>query len=111
LDEPIIVNCNQDSDKIISIDILKEYIKFESNGIFICLEKVGEIDYKRNVINKKFPRPAFLYSNKKSKDFSVSKSFYKDKSSSVWKEIDIRKFGYKKNIYLAIQLELATYED
>ncbi|MEN8126054.1 MAG: carboxypeptidase-like regulatory domain-containing protein [Bacteroidota bacterium] len=111
LDTPIIINCDQDSDNIISVDISKEHIKFNSNGIFVCIERVGEIDLKGSVLEKKIIRPGLIFTNKTTKDFLTNKSFYKHKLSNGWEILDYKNMNLKKQIYLAIQLELATYED
>lgn len=108
LETPIIINCNQDSNKIISLDISKERIKLNQNGIFISLERIGEIDKNGNVLDKEYPRPGFLYSTKNSKDFEITKSFYKNVHTTQWEEMNLKTYGYKNNMFLAIQLILAV---
>lgn len=111
LDAPLIINCHQDSEKIISIDVSKEYIKFDSNGIFICVELVGEIDSKGTVIKLKNPRPGFTFTDKMTKDFSTSQLFFKGKLTNEWKVLNAEKIHSEKDIYLAFQLILEIYED
>ncbi|MCF6347565.1 MAG: carboxypeptidase-like regulatory domain-containing protein [Flavobacteriaceae bacterium] len=111
LETPIIIKCNQDSENYINVDISEDYIKFDSNGIFLVIEIVGETNPEGGVINKKTSLPGIRFTDKKSRDFSISKLFYKEKFSNKWKEMKPEIFHLKKEIYLAIQLELAVYED
>jgi hypothetical protein len=111
LETPIIIKCNQDSDNYINVDISKEFIKFDSNGIFFEIEIVGETDSEGSVINREKFLPGITFTNKMSKDFLISKSFYKYKFSNNWKEMKHQEFHLKKEIYLAIQLVLVIYEN
>ncbi len=111
ISKPIIVNCNQDSNKTLVIDIEKEDVEFDENGIFISIEMIGEIDENGIVINQKKPLPGIKYTDKGTKHFSFIKSYYKTKFSGKWEYMNPKTFQFKKEIYLAIQLELAIYED
>lgn len=111
ISKPLIVNCNQNSNKTLVIDIEKENIEFDKNGIFISIEIIGEIDNNGIVIDKKTSLPGIKYTNKGTKHFSSYKSFFKTKFSNDWEEMKIGTFNFKKEMYLAIQLELSIYED
>ncbi len=111
ISKPIIINCNQNSNETLIIDIEKENIEFHKNGIFISIEMIGEIDKNGVVINKPFPLPGIKYTDKGTKHFSFIKSFYKPKFSKEWEEMKASTFHLKKEVYLAIQLELSIYED
>jgi hypothetical protein len=108
--KPIIINYNNNSRKKIKVDISDENIQFDNNGIFICIEIVGEIDIEGNIINQKNPRPGFVCTDKKTKDFSNYKTYYKQTADNDWKEFRKETFHLEKDMFLAIQLILAKYE-
>ena len=108
---PIIINYNHNSENSVTIDLSNEYIIFDKNGVFICFEIVGEIDEKGVVIDKLNHRPGFIYTNKNTKDFNDYKTYYKTKFNDKWIKLDKKTFHFEKDIFPAIKLVLAKYEN
>lgn len=106
---PILIKYSNNSKNSIIIDLSNEYIKFDENGIFICLEITGEVDENGAIINKLNPRPGFVFTDKKTKDFNNHKAFYKTKFNNKWIEFDEKTSFFKKDVFPAIQLVLTTY--
>ena len=110
LEAPITIYCNQSTGKVIEVDISNEYVQLEPTGVFICIEMVGEVS-NGVIINQLNFLPALKFTNKKTKDFTFYKSFIKPKTSNSWQEIDYKKMGLDKQIFLALTLMLSTYEE
>lgn len=108
LDSPEIIHFNQNSEEFIEIDISNEFIRFEEDGIFICIERVGELNEKKEVTYKKQFLPGLIFSTKKTKDFGFTESFSRQNYSQKWKVIDYQKLLLKEQMYLAIQIIIAN---
>jgi len=109
LKSPIIVYCNQDSKNLLRINIAEKNIQFDSNGIFICVEMIGEINSAGEIIDKKNPVPSFKFTNKQTKEF-LSSAYYKGKSSDEWIVVNRIDLHMKRDIFLALGLVVSVYE-
>ena len=109
LETPIIIKFDQLSKDFVEVDISKEFIKLNKNGVFICIEQVGELDKKNIVINKNKFLPGLGFSSKKPKGFESFSSYSKDKNSEYWKELGSR-LKLASKLYLAVQLIVAEYK-
>ncbi|WP_405399153.1 carboxypeptidase-like regulatory domain-containing protein [Maribacter sp. Asnod2-G09] len=107
LKTPIIVHCNEKSNKLLRVDISNKNIQFANEGLFICLEMIGEIDNDGQVIEKKNFVPNFKYTDKQNKDFS-SHSYFKPSNSDKWISVD--KF-LDKEFFLALKLVISVHEN
>ena len=109
LKSPIIVHCNEKSNKLLRVDISDENIQFAGEGIFICLEMIGEIDSNGQVIIKKNFIPNFKFIDKQNKEF-LSHSYFKPSNSDQWISVD--KIGlFDKEIFLALKLVISVHEN
>ena len=106
--DQIIIKFNQSSNEIVEIDISKEYIKLNDDGVFICIEQVGELDKKNNVIDKKRFLPGLGFSSKKPKGFKYFNSYSKDKNTKNWNEFG-NKIKLVNKLNLAVRLILAEH--
>jgi hypothetical protein len=111
LDKPIIISFNQDSKKFVEVDVSKEDIQLKGEGIFICVEHVGEIDEKGDVIEKRNPLPGLGFSTIKPKEFEYINSFFKPKHSVEWLEMEPKKIRLDDKIYLGVQLIISNSEE
>ena len=113
--EPILVNCNQNTDEILKIDISNEFIEFPANGVFISVEMIGELDGQGKVIydnNKRSNLPSFRYTKKNAKNI-VSVSFIKRIfGNSKWEKIDKEHTDFSMLFMysMALSLELSIHE-
>lgn len=111
IEKPIIINYNQDSNKFIEIDISQEFIYLKKEGVFICLEQVGEINESGEVIDKRQPLPGLGFSTIKPKEFLYINSFYKQKHSTNWLIMEPEKIRLENKIYLGVQLMVSYSEN
>lgn len=100
---PIEVYCDEKSKNTLSVDISKYYIKLPKEGIFICVELIGEIGSNRNVKNSEISMPGFYFTDKQSNDF-VLKSFYRSTFSDEWIKLDENGPTLNKEIFMSFQL-------
>lgn len=109
----ILVKCNQNSPKIIELDISDEFIIFPKEGIFIGIEMIGQLDEKDNLIFKKNNSilPSFQFTEKKNKNI-YTESFIKSIFfNNNWENIyQSNKFNDTVKYNLGISLELLMYE-
>lgn len=110
LKSPILVYCNEKSENDISINISEHNIKFSENGIFICIEMIGELDENANIISKKNQMPSFRFSSKQQKEFS-STAYYKAHFAEEWYKPKSEEIQLNKPIFLAVSFTLNTYEN
>ena len=110
LEAPITIYCSQSTRNLIKVDLSNEYVQFDPTGVFICIERVGEVS-NGVIINQLNFLPALKFTNKITKDFTFYKSFIKPKTSNSWEELDYKKMGLEKQIFLALKLTLSTNED
>jgi hypothetical protein len=114
LDKPLVIECNEKTLDIIEINILEKFIKLPQNGVFIGVEMIGELDNKRNLLDKKgkLILPSFLFTRKK-KNNILSETFIKTIiDNGKWRSTkkhnkSISNFS-KYN--MAISLELSIYD-
>jgi len=109
LEKPIDIFVTHNSKNSITVDFSEELIDFSKEGIFICIEMIGEINEKEEVINSINPRPSFVFTNKEIKDI-FSKSYFKTKFSNEWKPMSTKTFHLEEEIFLAIGLTLSSYD-
>lgn len=109
LESPIIINCNQDSNRLVTINLSDENIPFFKEGLFVTIEMIGELDKNKQVKSIKNPLPAFGFTNKKAKGFK-SKQYYKTTFSNKWKEMDFKSLPFKTDYTLAIRLSVSVNE-
>ncbi|MEP2278036.1 carboxypeptidase-like regulatory domain-containing protein [Maribacter sp.] len=107
LKTPIIIHCNEKSNKLLRVNISNKNIQFTSEGLFVCLEMIGEIDNDGQVIEKKNFVPNFKFTDKQNKYFS-SHSYFKPSNSDIW--ISVNKF-LDKEIFLALNLVVSINEN
>lgn len=111
LEKNILINFNQDSDDTIKVDLLNQEIYFTSDGLFINIVIVGEIDDKGNVILKDFPLPAIVCTTKTTKDFSYAQAFYKYKFLSNWNYLTYDKLNFDRPVFPAFRIVVSKYEN
>ncbi len=112
LKKPILINYSQNSNEEIEIDLSDEDIRFTSQGVFISIILLGEIDRDKNIIiNDKVPLPGIICTNKKTRDFSYIKAFYRHKFSADWNFYTYDKLMMKKPIYPAFKLVIKKHEN
>lgn len=104
LEKSILINYNQDSEKIIKVDLTDEDIFFTKEGLFFNIVLVGEIDSIGNVTPEVYPLPGIICTNKKSKDFSYVKAFYKRKFLLDWNDLNYKKLLLNKPIYPSFKI-------
>jgi len=109
LEKPLDIFVTNSSKNLISIDLSDNLIDFPKEGIFICIEMIGEINDEGKVIETKNPRPSFVFTDKQIKEFT-SKSYFKTKFNDVWQLMSMETFHLEKEIFLAIGLTLSSYE-
>jgi hypothetical protein len=112
IDKPFIIFCNQDSKNFIEINVSEEEINFDENGFFICIEMLGEIDNERNLKKNKLVLPAFEFTNKESKNISIttySKNYFF--RNEQWQLIEERRSEFLGYINFIVGLTLVTYEN
>jgi hypothetical protein len=112
IDKPFIIFCNQDSKNFIEINVSEEEINFDENGFFICIEMLGEIDNERNLKKNKLVLPAFEFTNKESKNISIttySKNYFS--RNEQWQLIEERRSEFLGYINFIVGLTLVTYEN
>lgn len=107
LKNPIIINSNQNSPDIISIDISSEFVKFSNRGVFISIEMIGNIGDSQ----EKSLLPLFRFSRAKTAQTN-SISFYRNVfDANSWIPISgINPLIIKKNYNLGIELIVDKYE-
>ena len=107
-EKPFIIKCNQDSEKIVTIDISNEQVYLPKEGLFLTIEMIGEIDEKGNILELKNPLPAFKFSSKSPSGF-LYKQYYKTVSSNEWRVLDFKKLPFKKEFGLAINIIIQSH--
>ena len=110
LEKPKLVDCNQDSKNVISVDISDEKIEFAEKGLFISIEMIGEIDSDGQIINKQNSLPSFMFTNKSSKGLA-SEQYYKSIFTDGWKDYPSEELKTKKNYKLAVSFVLNMFDD
>lgn len=118
LEKPIIINFNQDSNKVISIDLTDKNIFFPENGIFFAIEMVGDPAYLKTVgkDDKLFLLPKIGITNKPNKEFS-SVTYQKSIFTENWEIFDFEKLRLNsvgiKNIdfKVVIGMQIETVND
>ncbi len=108
LSKSIMVYCNQNSDKIIHVDISDERIEFSEDGIFISIQMIGEIDENGNVIEKKKLMPLLRFTGKSERNIT-SEQYYKFTFNKKWEKMLKHRFHFDKDYKQAIGLVLETY--
>lgn len=114
LKKPLIIECNQNSEKIIEVDVSKEFIKLPGKGVFIAIEMIGELDNKRKLLNKKnrLILPSFKFTKRKKRNISsvtFTKTIY---DNGKWKTTKnhnklIKNFS---EFNMAVSLTLGIYD-
>lgn len=109
----ILIECTQDTNEIIEIDIANDFIEYPRNGVFVGVEMIGELDKDRNLINKKETStlPSFKFTKKKKNSvFSTSfiRTIFFDNN---WVSIENKKdFSQVAEYNMAIGLTLDVYK-
>jgi hypothetical protein len=110
----ILINCNQNTDEILTIDISDEFIVFPPSGIFIGIEMIGELDTNGKIVEKKLGDvlPSFMYTNKKKKNITSISFIKREFGNYEWEKIDntSKDFSIVSDYNLAISLELSIYD-
>lgn len=106
LDEPINIFITEDSNDNLNIDLSVFGIQFPREGIFICLEIIGEVNKENLVINSVNPRPSLVFSKAKSSNFS-SQLYIRQKFKNKWEILKKEMFKLDDDFYLAIGLNIS----
>lgn len=113
LKKPILIECDQNSNDIIEIDINDEFIKFPKEGVFVGVEMIGELSTDKNILNKSKSSllPSFKFTEKKKKNvtsFSFIKNVFSD---NMWVDIDKNnRFSQITGFNMAVSLTLSVYK-
>lgn len=107
LQKPILVNCTQNTNDIIEIDVSKNYLEYSNDGVFIGVEMIGD-QHTSNA--KKSLLPSFEFTQKTKKNI-YSKSYIKNIFlGDDWVDIETNNhFSKVKKFNMAISLSLDVY--
>ncbi len=117
LEKPIIINFNQNSSDVISIDLTGKNIFFPSDGIFLAIEMVGDPTYLKSIQkdDNLFLLPRIGITNKPNKDIS-SITYQKSIYTENWEKFDFERLNLGEvginnidfKVVIGIQLEIAN---
>ncbi len=106
---PIDVYCNEDSENTVSVDISEYQVKLLKEGVFICVQLIGEISTDGSILNKEISMPGFYFTTRETNDF-VLESYYKSASYDKWIKLDKNGPPLNKEIFMSFQLVVSLYE-
>ncbi|PKP43140.1 MAG: hypothetical protein CVT96_05480 [Bacteroidetes bacterium HGW-Bacteroidetes-13] len=94
LEKPIIINFNQNSSDVISIDLTGKNIFFSKDGIYLAIEMVGDPTYLKSIqkADKLFLLPRIGITNKPNKDI-ISVTYQKSIFTENWEIFDFEKLS------------------
>lgn len=108
LNEPIVINCNQNSNDIINIDVSNQNIRYPKEGIFISVEMIGDV--KNNELGKTI-LPSFMFTKKKIKNIYTETYIKKIFLGNNWINLkDNDEFKSLENYKMAVGIKLMVYE-
>lgn len=112
LDSEITINCDQDTNETIFIDLSNKKIKFPKEGLFIAIEMIGKIEDNTLISDTKGSiLPSFQFTKKKSKDIITSSYLKANFVNNKWSNIKNDNNFYSVSDYnMAISIELKVYE-
>lgn len=115
LKKPIIINYNQESSNVISIDLTEKNIFLPNDGIFLAIEMVRDPMYLKSIQNdnKLFLLPKIGFTNRPNKDVS-SITYQKSIFTENWEKFDFKKLELDKvgiknidfKVVIGMQLEI-----
>lgn len=103
LEKPISIYIHEKDTKYIVIDLMENSINFSEEGVFICVEMVGELDENGNVKKLPFHRPTLVFTEKNTDEFQ-SETYLKSKFDDQWIKIDHQKIQLEKDLFIALSL-------
>lgn len=108
IETPITLYIKKGDKKKILLDLSKEDIYFSKEGVFICIEKVGEVDENGKVLADSSSSMSVVCTDKNSKEFR-SQTYIKTKFEDHWKKLNVKEFHLDRELYVAFRLTLEKY--